>query len=379
MGTMMFPGSGVPAADAANSLPDVDTKEGCPELWYSTSRCQPRFDPAAANAMLAEIMNLINKGEVSYDCTQLNNVEKAVRYIVQRGLPRGVTLANGPTAYTGVLDPPVTRYNDYMPLTIVPNGNNTGPVTLDFGMGIKPLLRSDGLPLVASDLVANVPAEIAYFGGFWYVLSLVRSQISAVTQSLGLNTVVYNSGSGNFLVPAGIYLLREVEVTGGGGGGGGGGPAGGGGNGGTTIRGPLVVSPGQSIPWTVGVGGTPGTLASNAGFGANSLFGTWVAAGGGGGATSGNPGPAPGPSTGGSEIYIGGQGDAAWQISGGYQRGGYGGWTISGGTGGNGSINGGTNGNPGNAAGGGGGGGSSGGGGFTNGGPGSAGRILIRY
>jgi hypothetical protein len=376
---MMFPGSGVPAADAANSISDVNTKEGCAELWYSTSRCQPRFDPAAANAMLAELMNLINKGEVSYDCAKLDNVEHAVRYLIQRGFPRAVQLANGPIAYTGVMDPPITRYSDFMTLTVVPNGNNTGPATLDLGMGVKPLLRSDGLPLVASDLVTNVPVEIAYFGNSWYCLSLLRSQISAVTQTLGLNTIVYTSGTGNFLVPEGIYLLRELEVTGGGGGGGGGGPAGGGGNGGQTVRGPLVVSPGQSIAWTVGNGGTAGTVAMNGGPGGSSLFGSWVASGGQGGATNGNPGAAPGASTGGSELYQGGQGDGAWNISAGYQRGGNGGHTIAGGTGGNGSLNGGTNGNPGNAAGGAGGGGSSGGGGFTNGGVGSKGRILIRY
>src|SRR6187401_301447 len=112
----MFPDSGVPAADAKNSI-DVNTPAGCNELWYSTSRCQPRFDPAAANAMLAEDMNLIMKGEVVYDCKQLDNIERAVRYINQRGIPRGAVLAGGPLAYTGVLDPPATRYNNYMTLT----------------------------------------------------------------------------------------------------------------------------------------------------------------------------------------------------------------------------------------------------------------------
>ena len=64
----MFPDSGVPPSDAKNSLPDVTTNN-CNELWYSTNRCQPRFDPAAANAMLAEDMNFkFAMGGTTHQC-----------------------------------------------------------------------------------------------------------------------------------------------------------------------------------------------------------------------------------------------------------------------------------------------------------------------
>jgi hypothetical protein len=375
----MFPNSGVPATDAKNSLPDVDTVPGCEELWYSTSRCQPRFDPAAANAMLAEMMNLVMKGEVQYDCTRLDNVERSVRYQIQRGIPRGGVLAGGPNAYTGVLDPPATRYNDYETLTIVPNVTNHGPVTVDFGQGVKPLLRNDGLQLVDSDLMGNIPTDISYYQGNWYVVSLVRSQISTAIQYFGTNTVVYLSGSGTFVVPDGIYVLREVELCGGGGGGGGGGPAGGGGNGGSTIRGSMFVTPGQSISWTVGAGGSAGSVASDGGNGTDTVFSTWRATAGAGGRTNGNPGNPNATSNGGTENYVGQQADAGWILTGSsVNRGGHGGSTQAGGLGGQGSQNGGTNGNPGLAPGGAGGGGSA-GGGLTNGGPGANGRILIRY
>src|SRR6187401_21250 len=114
----MFPDSGVPAADAKNSI-DVNTPAGCNKLWYSTSRCQPRFDPAAANAMLAEDMNLIMKGELQYDCNRLDHIERATRYLVQRGLPRAAYLTNGPNNYITNMDPPLTRYNNFLTLTIV--------------------------------------------------------------------------------------------------------------------------------------------------------------------------------------------------------------------------------------------------------------------
>src|SRR5262245_26311921 len=97
--TAMFPDSGVPWQDARNSLQSPDVLANCDPLWYSTSRCQPRFDPAAANAQLAELINLINAGGLSYDCSQLDQVQLAVKYIVQRGVPRGGILAAGPTNY----------------------------------------------------------------------------------------------------------------------------------------------------------------------------------------------------------------------------------------------------------------------------------------
>lgn len=70
----VFPESGVPASGAQNSLPNPDVVTGCAELWHSTNRCQPRFDPAAANAVMAEIINAVNCGGVDYDCNKLDNL-----------------------------------------------------------------------------------------------------------------------------------------------------------------------------------------------------------------------------------------------------------------------------------------------------------------
>src|SRR6188768_1300706 len=110
----MFPDSGVPSGEAINTIPDVSNNPACQELWYSTSRCQPRFDPAAANAMLAELINLINKGEVVYDCNRLDQVQFAVRYLIQRGLCTGTYARSGPNQYVADMDPVLTRYNDYL-------------------------------------------------------------------------------------------------------------------------------------------------------------------------------------------------------------------------------------------------------------------------
>lgn len=175
----MFPDSGVPASDAKNSLPDVDTAQPADELWYSTSRCQPRFDPAAANAMLAEDMNLIMKAELQYDSLSLTHIERAVRYLIQRGLPMGSTAEGGPAAYRSTLDPPLTRYNDFLVLDVVPIDNeNTGPITIDVnGKGVVPVLRDDGQQLQAGDWVVGIPYLIGYWAGNFYVLRKVKSQI----------------------------------------------------------------------------------------------------------------------------------------------------------------------------------------------------------
>lgn len=79
----IFPPSGVPAVDAYNSLPNPDVAEGCVPSWYSTSKCAPRFDPSALNAITAEIINLVNCSGLPYDCNQLDNLCEAVKKISQ--------------------------------------------------------------------------------------------------------------------------------------------------------------------------------------------------------------------------------------------------------------------------------------------------------
>jgi hypothetical protein len=191
--TAMFPGSGVPWSDAKNSLQDPATVY-CDELWYSTNRCTPRFDPAAANAVLSELINVVNRGEVTYDCRYLDQVQLAIRYIVQRGLPRAAYLSGGPNAYTGPLDPPVTRYNNFMTLTVVPATTNIGPVTYDAGLGAAYVLRSDGNHLERQDWKAGVPYIISFINGYWYMCSLANSQVPLLVKG-GIDCWIRTDGN----------------------------------------------------------------------------------------------------------------------------------------------------------------------------------------
>ena len=114
---------------------------------------------------------------------------------------------------------------------------------------------------------------------------------TAINESAGtppdfdLNVQVFNS-SGTFSVPDGITRVDVLVV--GGGGGGSGSVSGGGGAGGLVWQEGHSVTPGTDIDVVVGAGGAGGATQSPGSNGANSSFGSIVAAGGGRGAGAGN-------------------------------------------------------------------------------------------
>jgi hypothetical protein len=93
----------------------------------------------------------------------------------------------------------------------------------------------------------------------------------------GVNAQVYTSGSGNFTIPANVTKLK-VTVVGGGGGSAGsvsGNTGGGGGGGGAAIKWLTGMTPGNTLSYSVGAGGTAGTSApGNGGAGSASTVAT---------------------------------------------------------------------------------------------------------
>lgn len=90
--------------------------------------------------------------------------------------------------------------------------------------------------------------------------------------------------SGTFIVPDGVYKIKARVIGGGGGGGGGGNTnaSGRGGGGGGYVEGSFAVTPGQSIPVTVGAGGAGGGASgTNGASGGSSSLGALASAGGG--------------------------------------------------------------------------------------------------
>lgn len=201
-----------------------------------------------------------------------------------------------------------------------------------------------------------------------------QSTHAANLSQLGLRGLISLTTSGNFTVPASVYVLDVQGWAGGGGGGGsggGGGTAGGGGGAGYARK-RIAVTPGQVIAYVVGAGG-PGGGAGGSGYtGSATSFGAFFTAQPGVGGTlnpSGNGGA--GGSASGGDVNMAG-GNAGTGSSSNVQ-GGVGGTAAGGGGGGGGGAQG-------NASGGafpGGGGG--GGGSAASGGSGGAGLIVVAY
>ncbi|KRR21372.1 hypothetical protein CQ14_06900 [Bradyrhizobium lablabi] len=166
----MFPSSGVPATDAHNTILDPNTVN-CDDLWYSTTRCQPRFDPAAANATLSELINLVNCAGIPYDCTKFDNLCRAVRYLTKMYC---APLTGGPAAYGAVFDPPLLELPDdcCTHFTVIPNVENNGAVTIN----LHPVLRNDLQELRPGDFTAGIPIELIWCNGKFVVPYMVRSQ-----------------------------------------------------------------------------------------------------------------------------------------------------------------------------------------------------------
>lgn len=88
----IFPSNGVAATSTVNGV-DVATVNCTNELFYSVQRCQPRFDPAAMNAVISEILNAVAGAGLSYNCNILNNLFLAMQEMSGANL----TLVRTPT------------------------------------------------------------------------------------------------------------------------------------------------------------------------------------------------------------------------------------------------------------------------------------------
>lgn len=125
----IMPAGGVPPLSAQNALNDAPLKDGCDSLW-NANRCTPRFDPASANAVISEILNVIGAAGLEYDCTLLDNLAKAVSIHEISG--------NGSAALDGGSAP-----------ISIPNGTNkklgSGSITIPntFHRNIRVMLYAD--------------------------------------------------------------------------------------------------------------------------------------------------------------------------------------------------------------------------------------------
>lgn len=92
--TGMFPNGGVAPSSTQNAItPEVTDVTLCPALFHQM-RCNPRFDPAAANAVISELLEAINLKR-PYDCTRLDNLKLALQDLTNFcALPVDTTVAD---------------------------------------------------------------------------------------------------------------------------------------------------------------------------------------------------------------------------------------------------------------------------------------------
>lgn len=165
------------------------------------------------------------------------------------------------------------------------------------------------LPQDAPPEIAELPVDSVTYDDttavldetYFYRVSAFRGLIETFSDEISVTVVAAppgeqivsftTVGSGDWTVPAGVTVLEEVLIVAGGGGGGSRQGGGGGGGGGIIHLTNVSVTPGQSIPYTVGNGGLGAlsTALAQGQDGQNSVFDSSIAiGGGGGGAASGS-------------------------------------------------------------------------------------------
>jgi hypothetical protein len=178
-----------------NAFPPILPPNGTAALYYGNG-CDVRLRPEVVNSLISEIAATVDEAKLNYNPAKLENLEHAVRYLIQRGLALSGTALGGPYDYTLALDPTATGYNNFMTLCIVPENTNAGPVRLNVdGFGLVPVLRNDGAPLVFDDLRAGIPVLIDYQAGVFYVVHMVRSQVPFILMTGDVDCWIRTDGN----------------------------------------------------------------------------------------------------------------------------------------------------------------------------------------
>jgi len=167
----------------AQAFPPTTLPADTSALYYGNG-CDVRLRPAVVNSLISEIAATSDRAMIPYRAASLQNLELAVRYLIQRGLARaGLLLEQTETNYAVILDPPLTGYNDLLTLTLVPQmisgeTQNSGTVRVNVNnQGYVPLLRNDRAELKRGDLVDGIPLVVAHYDGAFYHIGLANSQV----------------------------------------------------------------------------------------------------------------------------------------------------------------------------------------------------------
>ena len=157
-------------SNPARAYPPANLPIDTAALYYGNG-CDVRLRPEVLNSLISEVEAVIDEGGLNYHASSQQNMETAIRYLIQRGIPHAGYLVGGPFDYTLILDPPPAQYSDYMLLVVVPEQTNNGISRVNLnGLGFVDIVRRDGSPLEAGDLIQNRPSVMVYYAGQMHLL-----------------------------------------------------------------------------------------------------------------------------------------------------------------------------------------------------------------
>lgn len=150
----------------------------------------------AQSAMLAALAS----HEAKTDPHPQYTTDAEVMALIEARVGDYVVASGTANAITAVLVPAVTSYNANTSFAFKAPATNTAAVTLDAGGGAKPLVREDGTPMQAGDVLAGMVVTVVYdvattsFRSTEMVASQVAGQIALAAQTQA-NTACTTSGT----------------------------------------------------------------------------------------------------------------------------------------------------------------------------------------
>lgn len=74
----IFPADGIAPSEAVNAyVPETPPVAGCVEQFYSPG-CVRLIDTSALNALISELLAVIDGAGIAYDCSKLTNLAAAI-------------------------------------------------------------------------------------------------------------------------------------------------------------------------------------------------------------------------------------------------------------------------------------------------------------
>lgn len=201
----ILPDNGVPPSDTQNGIANPYLATGCENLFYA-ARCDPKFSPFAMNAVISEIINLLNYMGKPYDCSKLDNLGLMLVQMAAGQMTYNVTTGDANNRALA-LPPQFDKVGLVagFTVTIKSHAANTGNMTIDVdGLGARQILSASGAQLSPGSVAANEILVLTFDGTNW--IAVTKTVSDAWSNRLGIGQVYFvdTSLSGVDIPPSGI-------------------------------------------------------------------------------------------------------------------------------------------------------------------------------